>query len=302
MRARPRLPLPPPPPDPIQHTLEQTWTRYNTVVHCPAEKVLKWDPDVPGNCDTGAAFTIDHLNYGSPDWKVTVKVCAGGAAIIKTLVQEGGFQVGENSVTWDGTREPPPLGPGGTAPKGLYTYTVEADHTVGGPYYPFMCKDTDKVDPPTLGVSLAATEPEYASHDEELGDLYDVQFTVTYSVGGRPATAGTIYIYDAAFSQIASLQVDSNGNGQIPVGVYNQANGKALHTELDDIPYDNLGTFTAVFWAKETDGSANRDGQAKWARLVLFTANTINPDVPLENVLAMYEAVGGRGSAEEGWQ
>ena len=31
------------------------------------------------------------------------------------------------------------------------------------------------------------------------------------------------------------------------------------------------------------------------ARLVLFTANTINPDVPLENVLAMYEAVGARG-------
>ena len=28
------------------------------------------------------------------------------------------------------------------------------------------------------------------------------------------------------------------------------------------------------------------------ARLVLFTANTINPDIPLENVLAMYEAVG----------
>ena len=31
------------------------------------------------------------------------------------------------------------------------------------------------------------------------------------------------------------------------------------------------------------------------ARLVLFTSNTINPDVPLENVLAMYEAVGARG-------
>ncbi|HEY3397265.1 MAG TPA: uroporphyrinogen decarboxylase family protein [Armatimonadota bacterium] len=31
------------------------------------------------------------------------------------------------------------------------------------------------------------------------------------------------------------------------------------------------------------------------ARLVLFTANTINPDVPLENVIAMHEAVGAVG-------
>lgn len=31
------------------------------------------------------------------------------------------------------------------------------------------------------------------------------------------------------------------------------------------------------------------------ARLVLFTANTINPDVPLENVDAMCEAVGALG-------
>ncbi len=38
------------------------------------------------------------------------------------------------------------------------------------------------------------------------------------------------------------------------------------------------------------------------ARLVLFTANTINPDIPLENVYAMYDAVGARGSAEEGRQ
>jgi len=28
------------------------------------------------------------------------------------------------------------------------------------------------------------------------------------------------------------------------------------------------------------------------ASLVVFTSNTINPDVPLENILAMYEAIG----------
>jgi len=33
------------------------------------------------------------------------------------------------------------------------------------------------------------------------------------------------------------------------------------------------------------------------ASLVMFTANTINPDVPLENIIAMHEAVGARPGA-----
>jgi hypothetical protein len=34
------------------------------------------------------------------------------------------------------------------------------------------------------------------------------------------------------------------------------------------------------------------------ASLVMFTANTINPDVPLENIIAMHEAVGAIAGAD----
>ncbi len=196
---------------------------------------------------------------------MTVKIYDAAGGLVKTIVQEGGFENNEtNTVTWDGMADPIPPADPEPAPKGIYTYTVEAVHNV-----PMLleCRDTDKVDPPTLGVTLSATQPTYVAQG-----LWDVAFTVSYSVATRPATDGTIDIYDAAFTKIASLQVDPNGNGQIPVGTYNEANGKALHIELDDIPFDNLGTFTVAFWAKETDGSANRDGQAKWARPGMGTA------------------------------
>lgn len=49
--------------------------------------------------------------------------------------------------------------------------------------------------------------------------------------------------------------------------------------------------------AEEVRGKVRRAEEVCRGRasLVMFTANTINPDVPLENIIAMHEAVGARG-------
>ncbi len=48
--------FPPPPQQVLLETGVATWTPDNTVVH-GSDKVLKWDPEVPANCDTDAATT-----------------------------------------------------------------------------------------------------------------------------------------------------------------------------------------------------------------------------------------------------
>ncbi len=65
---------------------------------CPAatDQVLRWDPEVPGNCDTDATFDLSHLDYedpedGDPDWDVTVKIYNAAGSLVKTIVEEGGF-------------------------------------------------------------------------------------------------------------------------------------------------------------------------------------------------------------------
>ena len=55
-----------------------------------------------------------------------------------------------------------------------------------------------------------------------------------------------------------------------------------------------------VWSASETARQVHRaiDQCRDRARLVVFTANTVNPDVPLENILAMHDAVGSRAVGE----
>jgi len=246
---------------PAEHTEGDSWTRYNTVVHCPADKVLKWDPYDEGNCDTNAVFTIDHLDYGDPDWTVTVKIYNAGGGVIRTLEQGGGFQIGENSVPWDGFLEPPPYGPGGYAPKGLYTYTVEAVHTEGSPYWPNeMCKDRDKAIAPELRV----TAVNKVSFD--VPDLVLV-LDVDYEALQAAAVEGRIAIYDPAFNKIAVHDVGPNGDGNVPQG-YSDTERFEL-----ELAAEQVGVFTAVFIGEQTAvaGLANRDELPKAARQGLGT-------------------------------
>ena len=245
-----------------------TWTRHNTVVQCLPEKVLKWDPDDEDNCDTGAAFTIDHLNYGSPNWKVTVKVYNAEGTLLKTLVQEGGFQVGENSVTWDGSLEPPPLGPGGTAPKGLYAYTVEADHTVGGPYYPFMCKDHDKSE------TLYITNAHFTQWQVDWDGNWQVHAKVAYTLS-QAAQSAQVRVFGP------NLELLYTGQGQPTTQGQHETDEFTFSLPEGD---DALGTYTVVVDALETaavGAASNRDGQPKGARQGLGTS-TIGPRVDLD--------------------
>ncbi len=246
---------------PVEYTEQETWGRYNTVVQWVGQKVLKWDPGDEANCDTNALFTIDHLNYGNPDWKVTVKIYDAAGGLIRTLVQEGGFQVGENAVEWDGSLEPPPYGPGGQAPKGLYTYTVEAVHTEGSPYWPNeMCKDKDKAPSPTLAITGVSK----VHFDRETMTL---TLDVSYQVTNGYADDGEIRIYDNSFAQVGETREieDDPQTGHVPAG-------DTERFELTLEP-EQFGLFSAAFSARQTAeaGAANRDGQAKAARQGLGT-------------------------------
>ncbi len=232
--------FPPPPQQVLLETDPETWTPNNTVVG-GSDKVLKWDPEVPANCDTDATFDLSHLDYDDPDWDVTVKIYNAAGGLVKTLVEEGGFQLGENTVTWDGKNDAQ-----ATVPTGIYTYTVEAVHQ-----NVLECRDTDK----STHLAISGT-----SFTEWNADW--VTRKVTAKVGytlSQAAQSTQVRVFGPDLSLLYT------GGGL--------ATAQGQHTTDEftfDMPADDgaYGTYTAVVDALETDATAeahNRDLQPKWA-------------------------------------
>ncbi len=237
----------------LLETDPETWTPNNTVV-TGSDKVLKWDPEVPANCDTDATFDLSHLDYGDPDWDVTVKIYSAGGGLVKTLVEEGGFELGPNTVVWDGMADPIPPADPEPAPKGLYTYTVEAVHDV-----PMLleCRDTDK-----------------SSHLEISG----VEFCGwTVNIPTRQIWAKVRYTLNTA-AESASLRIlspDFTNLGQVSGLPTTAGTHESDWIELL-LPAvsEGAGYYTAVVYATETTAMAeqyNRDRQPKAARQGLPT-------------------------------
>jgi len=222
-----------------------------------SDKVLKWDPEVPANCDTDATFDLSHLDYDDPDWDVTVKIYNAAGGLVKTLVEEGGFELGPNTVVWDGMADPIPPADPDPAPKGIYTYTVEAVHNAPAL---LLCRDTDKSTTPELRVTAV----------RKIGfDVPDLVLTldVDYQVLQAAAVNGRIAIYDPNFNQIAVHNVGPNGDGQVPAS-YSGTERFTLQ-----LAADQMGVFTVVFIGEQTAqaGLANRDQQPKAGKQGLGT-------------------------------
>jgi len=174
---------------------------------------------------------------------------------------EGGFEIGENGVEWDGELTPPPYGPGGEAPKGLYTYVIEADHTAGGPYWPFMCSDTDKSQHLEISdVSFTEWEVDWEN--------WQVNAKVGYTLSDEaPSARVRVYgpnlgcLYDSGQEQVEERT--DEGENDTDEFVF----------DLPE-PEEAYGAYWVVVDALETSAMAqeyNRDGEPKAARQGLGT-------------------------------
>jgi len=219
-----------------------------------SDKVLKWDPNDEGNCDTDATFDLSHLDYGDPDWDVTVKIYNAAGGLVKTLVEEGGFELGPNTVVWDGMADPIPPADPEPAPKGIYTYTVEAVHNVS---VLILCRDTDK----STHLSISGASFTEWSID---WDNWEVTAQAGYTLSAAAQDA-RVRVFAPDFTCI--YDSDNDANAVVPTAQGANETGEFTF----DLPEgdDAYGAYTVVVDALETVAVAeenNRDQQPKWAR------------------------------------
>jgi len=86
-------------------------------------KILKWDPNVPENCDTTFSYTLSCAQ--KKNCNVTIKIYSTeGNLVYQTNLTQ--LCPGTCTFTWDGTNNQlPPSAPSNIAPAGLYTFDIQ---------------------------------------------------------------------------------------------------------------------------------------------------------------------------------
>jgi len=121
----------PPMPGTLVTVGPETFTVTNTVVN-GTQELLLWN----GTDAVTAPWNIVHSPHRTPKFTVTVSIMPVGSDTAVKTYSLADQNAGGGSLSWQGETTA-----GGTAPPGVYTYTVCATHVAPGQ----TCTDTDKV-------------------------------------------------------------------------------------------------------------------------------------------------------------
>jgi len=158
-------------------------------------KILKWDPDVPENCDTTFSYSLSSAQ--KKNCQVTIKIHnpevvdnEGNPALVyqTTLTQ---LCPGNYSFTWDGTNnQMPPYQPNNIAPAGVYTFDILVQGA--SPY------DCDRMRSSSL--KIAGHE---VNQPTEESTKYEIKYLLNDT---KKASQAEVKLYDIDLGNLSSLQ------------------------------------------------------------------------------------------------
>jgi len=239
-------PPPDPPGDPyrmITGSISRTFNFQNLIVEAQP-KILKWDPDVPENCDTTFSYTLSSAQ--KKNCNVTIKIYSTeGNLVYQTNLTQlcpGTYTFtwdgtnnqpspGDYFFTWDGTNNQlPPSAPSNIAPAGLYTFDIQVQGAC--PY------DQDR-----MRSSLTI-----GNHDVVM--VENGKYRVSYVLqDSKDASQAGVDVYDFNLQKMTGI---TDGTAKSPT----------VNTADISLQIDAGGTYRFVFWAiddhPETDKAHRR--------------------------------------------
>jgi len=182
-------------------TIERTFVFANLTVNSEP-KILKWDPDVPENCDTTFSYTLSSAQKKNCQVQILIYDMEGNVVYQANLTQ---LCPGTYTFTWDGTTSS-----GSIAPTGLYTFDIIANGKT--PDGQIINEDKDE-----MRSSLLKIQQTYMDIDPDNPGKFKFGY-VLESVDGKLPSELEVKVYGSALENFVEKTTLQGGKKVIPPG------------------------------------------------------------------------------------